>query len=57
MTKLIQAMSFYDTEDNISCLDERHIIILVNLHIQKSLGTLFLVEWIAMPSESFPLQR
>ena len=24
MTKLIQAMSFYDTEDNISCLDERH---------------------------------
>ena len=38
MTKLIPAMIFYCTEDNISCLDERYIIILVNLHIQKSLG-------------------
>ena len=38
MTKLIQAMSLYFSKDNISCLDERHIIILVNLHIQKSLG-------------------
>ena len=38
MTKLIQAMIFYCTEDNIYYLDERHIIILVNLHIQKSLG-------------------
>ena len=37
MTKLIQAMIIYCTEDN-SCLDERYIIILVNLLIQKSLG-------------------
>ena len=37
MTKLIQAMIIHFSKDNISYLDERYIIILVNLHIQKSL--------------------
>ena len=38
MTKLIQAMIIHFPKDKISCLDERYIIIPVNLHIQKSLG-------------------
>ena len=56
MTKFIQAMSLYCTEDNISCLDERHMIILVNLHIQKSQssGSLCLVKAFLYKDEVFP---